>query len=193
MEKTSRVIIFILLGALAALATTACQRSKETSVAAAGQTAPEDAPSQADKAFVLDAEETSVKEIALGKLVLQKSQNDDVKTYAKMMVDDHSHVLDDLTALMKKLSISQPTTLDEAREEALGMIKDLIGPAFDRGFMNMMAAGHRAAVTKCRNETNLGQNKDVRKYATDYLPTLEQHLERAEDLQGKLPVAPRVR
>src|SRR4029077_20717688 len=44
----------------------------------------------ADKTFIKNAEGGDIEERNLGRVVLEKSQNKDVKDYAQMLVNDHS-------------------------------------------------------------------------------------------------------
>jgi putative membrane protein len=52
--------------------------------------------------------------------------------------------------------------------------------------MNMMVADHQKAVEMFRDQINIAQDTDVKKYAEDLLPRLEMHLEKAQRLQSKL-------
>src|SRR5215467_6820116 len=49
----------------------------------------------AERTFLKKAEEGNIKERNLGRFMLEKSQNKDVKDYAQMLVDDHSKNLRD--------------------------------------------------------------------------------------------------
>ena len=43
-----------------------------------------------ERQFMKEAEENDIKERNLGRFVLEKSQNSDVRGYAQMLVDDHA-------------------------------------------------------------------------------------------------------
>ena len=59
--------------------------------------------------FVLDAIWGSDKEVALGKLAQQKSQNPEVKSFAARMVADHSQAADKLTAIADNEHLYYPS------------------------------------------------------------------------------------
>jgi putative membrane protein len=60
--------------------------------------------------FVWAAAKTDMKEIHLGEMALQKSDNDDVKDYAKRIVADHKKACKKLRAIADKEGLDYPTT-----------------------------------------------------------------------------------
>jgi putative membrane protein len=185
-EIKLRLILSLLIGALALVGAVACQRHGETRVEAAGEKPAADrsaSMNSVDRMFVVNAEKSNLKERFLGRLALERSHNDDVKAYAKMLVDDHSAALKNLVDLMDQKGMSQPTTLPEAREEALDKFKGLTGSAFDQKFVDLMIQDHEKAVNTFKQEASAAQDNDVRKYASDLLPTLEKHLQKALELK----------
>jgi putative membrane protein len=60
--------------------------------------------------FVWEAAETDKKEIHLGELALQKSDNDNVKDYAKRIVADHTKASKKLQAIAEKEGLDYPST-----------------------------------------------------------------------------------
>ena len=140
----------------------------------------------ADKTFIKNAEEGDIKERNLGRVVLEKSQNKDVKDYAQMLVDDHSKDLKDVVDLMNQKGMPQPKDLPEVKHEALGKLNSLSGAALDREFMNLMVQDHQKEIAEYRQEVNTTQDEDVKHYAMHTLPTLEEHLRKAQELQQKM-------
>jgi hypothetical protein len=49
-----------------------------------------------------------------------------------------------------------------------------------------MMRNHEAAIQKYRQHAATTQNEDVRRYATDMLPTLDKHLDDARKAQSEL-------
>ncbi len=62
------------------------------------------------QSFVWDAAITDMKEIHMGELALQKSDNDDVKSYAKDLVSDHKKACKKLKAIAEKEGLNYPGT-----------------------------------------------------------------------------------
>src|SRR5262249_40530949 len=54
-----------------------------------------------DREFMRRAEDFDLQQRNLGRFILEKSQNSDVRNYAKMLVDDHTKNLHNAVALME--------------------------------------------------------------------------------------------
>lgn len=165
-----------------------CQKPADENVQAARENNADDKVglSQADAAFLKQAEVDSIKERSIARNALEKSQNGDVRDYADMLVDDHSKALENAVDLLEKKGMPQPDGLPEAKQEALGKLDGATGPGFDREFVNMMVMDHEKAISAFRTHQGVAQDADVKEYIDDTLPTLEKHLEKARELQGKL-------
>ncbi len=159
---------------------------------AAGDNAPAAAPDvtgasaqRPDTQFLTTAMTSGTKEIQLGQLAQQKATNDDVKDYAKMLVDDHQKANDELLDVVDKAGIAvSPNT--SAVEQARQQLSGLSGAAFDKAFVDMMVRDHQDAINLVSQKVNGTGNGDVQKWATDTLPTLREHLQRAQELQQSL-------
>src|SRR5262252_333260 len=167
----------ILLGLLSV----GCQRSNEGVQAARDKTLTE-----AEKQFINDAVRDGVKERSMGRVVVAKTTNADVKDYAKMVVNDHSKALNDLVDLMKEAGMNQPGGLPEVKHEAQDRLSELSGPAFDREYINLMVQDHQKAISKFQQEETTAQDESLRNYVKQVLPMLQKHLEKAQELQAKL-------
>jgi putative membrane protein len=172
-----------MLAAVLGLSSVGCQRPSETGVQAARET---NTLTDSDRHFLTKAETDSIKERELGRAVVQKSQNSDVRDYAQMLVDDHTKALKDAVDLMKDKGMPQPKGLPEAEHESWAKLKQMSGPAFDREFINMMVQDNQNAVKEFQHEANMAQDYDVKIYASSVLPVLQKHLQKAQELQKKM-------
>ena len=186
--RTNMGLIAVLLVATLSLSGWGCRRSDDRPVQAANEPMPSDAGAltQADRDFLMEVEKSNVQELALARLALQKTQNNNVKDFAEMLEADHNDSLKKTMDLMMKHNVPHPAGLDDARREAVSRLERLSGPTFDREFANMMVEKHRQAVEKFSAQANSGRNNDVVDFAKDLLPTLERHLQKAQELQSKL-------
>lgn len=187
-----------ILAAALSLPVFGCQQSNQNVQAARETTNTEDRGNNAvlndaDKNFLKRAEEDNIKEENLGRVVVQKTQNSDIRAYAQMLVEDHTKALKDLVDLMNQKGMRQPRSLPKLQHEALSKLRGLSGPAFDREVTNHMVEDHQMAVAEFRQEANVAQDNDVKNYASHMLPTLQKHLQRAQELQGKLSSEPNSR
>jgi len=145
--------------------------------------------SQADRAFMQRAEDADIKERDLGRVMAQKSQNSDVRDYAKMLADDHDKDLKNVMNILQNKGIRQPKNMVQVNNQALTELNNLNGSALDRRFIDMMVMDHQRDVAEYSKETKSGEDPAVRDYAARTLTTLQDHLKKAQELQGKLQTA----
>jgi putative membrane protein len=135
-----------------------------------------------DQKFVRDAAEGGMAEVALGKLAVQKASNQEVKSFGQRMVEDHSKANDQLKQIAENKGITLPEKLD-AKDRALKMrLSKLSGDSFDHAYMESMVKDHRQDVADFQKESASGSDPDVKQFATQTLPTLQQHLQQAESI-----------
>ena len=184
MHKTRHSLTFCLVLLGLAFALNACNRNP--TVQAAHDEGQRPAATPAEQDFMIKAAQANLTEIDMARIVMQKSQNEDVRDFANMIQKDHTDALEDLTDLMRDKQMSPPNTLSPETKADIEKMTALTGPELDREFANAMVADHQKALEMFRDRANIAQDPDVRKYAEDLIPKLEMHLEKAEQLQSKL-------
>jgi len=146
--------------------------------------APEDAAGGAvgkpidDVAFVKQATESGRKEVAAAREAVPQLKNPELKRIAEMLVSDHSNA----NARLSKIAEAKgwPVPAPQAVEPPAS------GTAisnFDAKWTADMIAGHERSVALYRAQAQSGEDKDLRKYASDTLPTIEHHLAELRSLQ----------
>ena len=143
-------------------------------------------PKTNDARFAADAAMGSMLEFELGKLAVQKASSDKVKQFGQRMVDDHSKAVDDLKGIAVKDNLSIPSELDAGRKAVVDRYSRLSGTAFDRAYIRDMVKDHQTEIADFRNEANSGVNADLKSWATITLPTLQEHLRIAKEMEGSL-------
>jgi putative membrane protein len=189
----SRTLQIGTLALLVAAGTVACQRNPQNVQAAREEKAtnennanPDQLLTPADRDFMKKAEDSDIKERDLGRVMMQKSQNSDVRDYAKMLADDHDKDLKNVVNILENKGIHQPKNMVQVNNEALTELNSLSGPALDKRFVEMMVQDHQKDVAEYTKEERSGEDPQVRDYAARTLTTLDKHLKKAEDLQAKL-------
>jgi putative membrane protein len=184
MRKTAQSLKFCLLVLAATLCLSACNRNRGVEAAREDRLQPDATPAEQD--FMIKAAQAHLAEVDMARIVMQKSQNSDVKDFANMIQSDHTDAYEDLTDLMRNKGMSPPDILSPDAKADIEKITALSGPELNREFVNTMVADHQKALEMFRDQVNIAQSPDVRKYAEDLIPTLEMHLEKAQKLQSKL-------
>lgn len=134
--------------------------------------------------FVDDASAKGIAEVEAGKLALEKSQSQDIKTFAQQMIDDHTKANEQLRSLaqQKKLEVSSDA---ELMDKAKAMILQVRDDSFDRSYANNQVVAHEQTIAIFRTEAQTGKDTELKAFAAKTLPTLEHHLQEAKALQTK--------
>ncbi|MCP8466272.1 DUF4142 domain-containing protein [Pseudomonas sp. ZM23] len=140
-----------------------------------------DQDSAKDQHFVTEASAAGMAEIDAAKLALKKSQSPDVKTFAQHIIDDHSKANATLKTLAEKhrLQLAESASLTN---QAKAKVLDVREESFDAAYANNQVGAHEEAVKLFTDAANNASDTDIRKFAQDTLPVLQQHLEMAQDL-----------
>jgi putative membrane protein len=153
------------------------------------------APAKSDTTFLTEAIQINLAEISVGDLAQQKGGSDDVKSFGKMLVDDHTASNAKATSLAQANGVTPPTEPSAADKKKHDELEKLSGAEFDREFAKAMVKGHEEAIAKF--EAASKGNDDVAKFAQETLPTLQKHLKTAQSIassksteSGATPPAP---
>jgi putative membrane protein len=144
---------------------------------------------------ILHAKNTE--EIELGQLAQQNAGSDAVREYGRMLVQHHQDNDSKVQTLASELNLSlidpakmNQTLMAEKKTDNPGLpdqspknrLASLRGADFDRAFADEMVKGHRDAIDIMTRERGKVQNARVRELIDNTLPTLREHLSRAEQL-----------
>jgi putative membrane protein len=119
-------------------------------------------------------------EVELGKLATERGSNPDVKQFGQRMGDDHTKANDQLKEVASSKNISLPTSLNAKDQATKLKLSTLSGAAFDRAYMSDMVTDHTQDVSEFRNESASATDPAIKDFATQTLPTLEDHLKEAK-------------
>ena len=140
-----------------------------------------------DAQFAAKAAQGNMAEVALGKLATEKSQNDDVKKFGQMMVDDHSKAEEDLEGVASKNNWTLPKEVSAQQKAEQQRLEKLSGAAFDRAYVQMMVKDHVKDVAEFKKEAaSTSANSDLKDFATRTYPTLDNHLTHVKALQDSM-------
>lgn len=136
--------------------------------------------------FVDEASAKGIAEIETAKLALDKSNSEDVRSFAQKMIDDHTQANQKLAALANQhddLEISDDATLMDKAKAMILKFRD--GENFDQAYANNQVVAHKQTIELFRSYSQDGENAALKQFAEETLPKLEQHLKHAEELASK--------
>jgi putative membrane protein len=135
-----------------------------------------------DTHFASNAAQGGMAEVKLGELAQEKAGSEAVKSFGKRMVNDHSQAGEKLKATAHSENINLPTELKPADQAAYDRLSKLSGTEFDRAYMRLMVKDHEEDVAEFKREATSGSNQALKEFATQILPTLQDHLKEARDV-----------
>lgn len=141
-----------------------------------------------DKMFVRKVAQGNIAEVMAGKLALQKSKNEKVRSIATMLVAGHSKAQEDLKPVAATHKITLPRDTDARHKAMYRRLTRLSGTAFDKAFLKGMVKGHNATVALFRKQMDKGQDSHVREYAAEHLPDIQTHTRMIHDVAGNMGI-----
>ena len=131
----------------------------------------------ADSKFATDAANGGLAEVALGKLAQQKATDARVKSFADMMVKDHSKANDELAAIAKAKNITLPAAPDADHQKKLDDLAKLSGKDFDKAYVDAMVDGHKKTLDLMQMAAKDCKDSDLKAFAAKIVPTVQMHLD----------------
>ncbi|MEP7323982.1 MAG: DUF4142 domain-containing protein [Saprospiraceae bacterium] len=166
-----------------------------------------------DEQFVWKASRAGMKEVAMCTEATTKASSDRVKSFAEMLVRDHTSANEELKGIAEKNNIKLTADRDKTdmdkmdknkaewtdknkmegdkmdkNKEGMDMhnMSAKTGAEYDKEYMQMMVNEHNKAIELFKMESTNGKNADVKAFATKTLPTLQMHLDSAMVVQASL-------
>lgn len=137
-----------------------------------------------DATFAKNAARGGVAEVKLGELAQRNGSSRDVKEFGRRMETDHSKADDQLKDIASRNNITLPTEMNKKDEATYDRLSKLTGPEFDREYAHEMVMDHQKDIAQFQKEAQNGSNPDVKKFASETLPTLEDHLKQAREMES---------
>jgi putative membrane protein len=182
-----RVTLPVVLAAFSSLgmaAGAAAQTSNDT-MASGNSASSSRKLAPADRQFIKKAAEGGLAEVQLGQLATEKADSQDVKQFGQRMVDDHTKANDQLKQVASQKGVTVPDKLSPKDAATKARLEKLSGKAFDRAYMRDMVMDHTKDVSEFRMESKNAKDPDVKNFASQTLPTLQDHLKEAKSIAPK--------
>jgi putative membrane protein len=139
--------------------------------------------------YVTQAAVADLFEVEASKLALQKTDNANVKSFAQMMIDDHSSALERLKTATSASSTpaTVPDKLDQKHQGQLDeLARTISGPAFDRAYIDVQLSGHDDTLKLHRSYAAQGDSPALKQHASSTVPIVTAHIEEAQRLSSSV-------
>jgi putative membrane protein len=133
--------------------------------------------------FMQRAAASDVFEIQTGQMATQEAQTQEVQQFGQQLVADHTQSSTMLRNLADQKNIALPDSMNQEQMVIRNNLRNQSGVAFDREFINAQVQAHEEAVDLYEQATREVTDQDVRGFAQQVLPKLQQHLDLARQLK----------
>jgi putative membrane protein len=139
-----------------------------------------------DKEFVQLVSSSGIREVKIGEVAKTKAANDLVKKFAEKMVTDHTKVNEEMAKIAQALALTGTDKMNEKDQKEFDHLNGLSGSEFDKAYMDHMVKGHEKSVKLFKRAGTEAKNAQLKELATKTLPTIEEHLKMAKEVQQQV-------
>lgn len=146
-------------------------------------------PTPTGQEFADKAARTDAYEIAAAKLAKKDAASPDIKSFAEMMITDHTAS----TAKIKQAAaaanppITPNATLTDEQTQELAKLGTLKGADFDKEYARQQVDTHDMALALMTLYADHGDVPSLKAAAGEIKPVVQMHLDKIKDIQAKLP------
>lgn len=134
--------------------------------------------------FLIEAADARLMDSEQGKLARERGTTEEIRSYGRWMMRDQSKLLQEIQVIAKSKSIQLPSAISEEKSKGLEELKKLKGAEFDKKFTKMICIDHKRDVKEFKKASKF-EDADVKQFASQYLPTIEAHLERIQEIENE--------
>jgi len=145
----------------------------------------DDNKTENDAEFVVDAADGGMLEVQLAELAMKTSTSNEVKSYAKMILTDHSKTNTELKTIAEKKNITLPIALSDKNQKKYDDLADKTGEDFDKAYCKLMVDDHQEDIKEFKKQADDGSDPELKSWASEKVMTLEHHLVTAEEMEEK--------
>lgn len=142
-------------------------------------------PDTADLGFFRNAAIGGMTEVEAGSRMLIVSTDAGIKSFAQMMVTDHTKAGAELKALAEKKGVQLPAVLPESNIALIKHIDNFKSDGQNEYYAHMMVEDHQKTIDLF-NKASASKDRDISDFAKLTLPTLEHHYKMAKALEAKV-------
>jgi putative membrane protein len=153
----------------------------QTADAPTAASAPASQLSAVDDNFIAQANLGAPFQIDSGRLAEKKGTTLGIRDYAHLMVVSHIPVVNALNAILQRKNITAPpnTLLHGAYNAMVASLEAERGIAFDRDYVDGQVEYQKGNAALFQYEIQNGTDADLKEFARQTLPKIEDHLHRA--------------
>ena len=138
-----------------------------------------------DAEFMVNTAVASKLAVQLSQLAQQKAALPAVRALAGTLQKDHTNLDQALQTLAQQKSIVLPTGLGADQQKRYREFGTYTGGSFDREYISQLTDSYKQLVDAFDDMREEAYDGDIRGFAANYLPTVQQHLDQLKDLEDQ--------
>lgn len=136
-----------------------------------------------DRKFIEEAAGSGMFEVQAAQLAAAKATDANVRSFANMLVDQHTAANNDLTKLANAKGVELPAAPPHGLRKDIEKLGKKSGEEFDRAFVREVGIkDHEKDIKKFGSASKHVKDADLRAFVDKTLPALREHLAAAEKL-----------
>lgn len=147
------------------------------------------AMTESARAYMQMAHSSDMFEVESSRLALQMSRNETVRSFAQIMINDHTRMMQEMMAMgMDPNMASMPMMPRHA--QMLQRLQSAPASSFDMMYHQEQMMAHQEAVALHRNYASNGDNEALRAMAARAVPVVEGHLSQLQTHGSHMSMTP---
>jgi len=136
-----------------------------------------------DRKFIEHAAGSGMFEVQVGQLAAAKASDANVKSFASMLVDQHTAANNELTKIANAKGVELPAAPPHAKRRDIEKLGKKNGDEFDRDFVRKVGIkDHEKDIKMFEKASKDVKDPDLKAFVDKTLPVLREHLAAAERL-----------
>lgn len=136
--------------------------------------------------FATNAADAGLAEINLANLAISKTSNEQIKSYANMMLKEHGAANDELMALAKSKNITLPVAMSKEHQKNRDELDQKTGADFDKKYASLMEEDHVKVLAFMEHQARKGTDPDLKAFAVKMVPVINVHLNAIRKIKDSL-------
>jgi putative membrane protein len=136
-----------------------------------------------DRKFIEEAAGSGMFEVQVGQLAASKASDANVKSFASMLVDQHTAANNELVKIANAKGVELPAAPKHSMRREIEKLGKKNGDEFDRDFVRQVGIkDHKKDIKEFEKASKDVKDADLKAFVDKTLPVLREHLAAAEKL-----------
>lgn len=136
-----------------------------------------------DQTYVQNAAASDLFEIETSRLALERATLPSIKTYAQMMIDEHTKSSNELRAAAQQAGIAVPAAIPADKQAKIAALRGMTGEAFDRQYFADQRTSHQETLAKVNEYLAQAQPGPLKDHASKLTGVVQKHLNGLEKIR----------